>query len=74
MLSARKKKLTVLIFFFLFFLDFTTGLDFQSIRRKWESIEQYINSVKQHLNIMWNASQLARHCSLVDHDGEHRRI
>ena len=44
------------------------------IRRNWESIEQYINSVKQHLNLMWNTSQLARRCSLVDHDGERKEI
>ena len=56
------------------FLYFRTDLDFQSIRRKWESIEQYKNSVEQHLNLMRNTSQLARRCSLVDHDGEQQGI
>ena len=77
MISTRKKKLTVFQFFlflFFFFLYFRTGLDFQSIRRNWESIEQYINSVKQHLNLMWNTSQLAGRCSLVDHDRERQGI
>ena len=73
MLSARKKKLTVFQFFF-FFWDVRTGLDFQSVRRKWESIKQYINSLKEHLNLMWNTSQLARRCSLVDRGGEHQGI